>query len=303
MPSSKYTTPSVVSEIIMRRFWSAGKKHETFVMVEGPTDKVLWEEFKNKKCHLHNVPKGKGKDYIINELESDALRGLPGIAGIVDADYWLIQPKKLQIANLLYDGCCPDAELILLNSPALKKALRNIPYFHKKYETEQIHEFAEKLKEEALRLAAELGYFRLLNHIEDYGLNFKTYRLKDFIDRYTLELDQDLFARRLAENEREISRETLLEGIEELREKYPQEEYNIQLCRGKDVLDIMVYILPILFKAKFGDDLPQSILNMELTAYLRMSYDRESFEKTSLFSRIREWESDNPPYRIIRQEG
>ena len=299
MPNSEYT-PSVVSEIYMRRMYP-DKKHETFVMVEGKTDEVLWEEYKNKKCFLYPVPRGKGKDVIIDALKNPMLRGLPGIAAIVDADYWLItQPDELHIANLLYDDCCPDMELILLNSPALKKGLRHTFY---KYEIEQIHEFAEKLKEETLRLAAELGYFRLLNHIENYGLNFKTYRLKDFIDRYTLELDQDLFARRLAEHKPWISSEALLQEIEELRKEYPQEEYNIQLCRGKDALDIMAVILSPLFESQFGDDLPQSILNMELTGNLRMSYEYGYFEKTSLFSSIREWESNNVPFRIIRQEG
>ncbi len=302
MPSSK-DTPSVVSEIIMRRFWS-GKKHETFVMVEGPTDKVLWEEFKNKKCHLHNVPKGKGKDYIINEIESDALRGLPGIAAIVDADYWLITPPdELSTDNLLYDGYCPDVELILLNSPALKKVFRKTFYKYDKYE---IHEFAEKLKEESLRLAAELGYFRLLNHIEGCGISFKEIDYDEFIDKDTLEFNRegrDWFAKRLTESKAWISSKELLQGVERLRKEYPQEEYNIQLCRGKDVISIMIYILPTLFKSQFGDDLPQNILNMELTGNLRMSYEYGYFEKTSLFSSIREWESDNPPYRIIRQEG
>ena len=297
MPSSE-CTPSVASEIIMRRI-QPGKKHETFVMVEGETDKVLWEEFRNKKCYLHEVPEGEGKDYIVKELKS--CNGLPGIAAIVDADYWLITPPdELSTDNLLYDDCCPDMELILLNSPALKKTLRHTFY---KYEIEQIHEFAEKLKEESLRLAAELGYFRLLNHIEGCGLNFKMYRLKDFIDRYTLELDRDLFARRLAERKTWISSKALLQGIEELREKYPREEYNIQLCRGKDALDIMVYILPTLFKSQIGDDLPHSMNDKELSRTLRMSYERGYFEKTSLFSCIREWESNNVPFRIIRQEG
>ena len=79
-------------------------------------------------------------------------------------------PDEPSTNNLLYDDHCPDMELILLNSSALKKTLRHTFY---KYEIEQIHEFAEKLKEESLRLAAELGYFRLLNHIENCGLNFK----------------------------------------------------------------------------------------------------------------------------------
>ena len=284
------TADDIVSEFIIVRMMD---KRKTFVMVEGETDRVLWTEYMID-CAL--IPT-RGKDVILDALKSYVLRGSPGVAAIVDADYWLIaQPDKPHIDNLLYDDCCPDVELILLNSPALEEVLQNAFY---DYESEQIHEFAEKLKDEALHLAAELGYFRLLNHIEDYGLKFKEIHFEEFIDG--LKLDRDWIARRLAENERGISSEALLQEIEELRKKYPQEEYNIQLCRGKDALDIMVYILPILFKSQFGDDLLHIMNDKELTGNLRMSYEYGYFEKTSLFSRIREWESNNTPYRIIRQ--
>lgn len=293
MPIPECTPSEIVSELIIVRMMD---KRKTFVMVEGKTDRALWVEYMADCAPFPT----KGKDVIIDALKTPTLRGLPGIAAIVDSDYWLIcQSDELSTDNLLYDDCCPDMESILLNSPALKKVLR---LTFSDYEPEQIHEFAEKLKKEALRLAEELGYFRLLNHIEDYGLKFKEIHFEEFIDG--LKLDRDWIARRLAENKRGISSEVLLEEIGELREKYPQEEYNIQLCRGKDVLEIMTVIMPPLFKAKFGDDLPpQSVLNMELTGNLRMSYEYGYFTETSLFSCIRKWESDNPPYRIIRRKG
>lgn len=292
MPIPECTPSEIVSELIIVRMMD---KRKTFVMVEGKTDRALWTEYMTD-CALFPT---RGKDVIIDALKTPMLRGLSGIAAIVDSDYWLIcQADELSTDNLLYDDCCPDMESILLNSPALKKTLRHT---FSDYEIEQIHEFAERLKEESLRLAAELGYFRLLNHIEDYGLKFKEIHFAEFIDE--LKLDRDWIARRLAENERGISREALLEEIEELRKEYPQEEYNTQLCRGKDVLDIMAVILPTLFKSQFGDDLLHSMNDRELTGNLRMSYEYGYFEKTSLFSCIREWESNNPPYRIIRQEG
>lgn len=292
MPIPECTPSEIVSELIIVRMMD---KRKTFIMVEGKTDRALWTEYM-ADCALFPT---RGKDVIIDALKSYGLRGLSGIAAIVDSDYWLIcQADELSTDNLLYDDCCPDMESILLNSPALKKTLRHT---FSDYKTEQIHEFAERLKEDALRLAAELGYFRLLNHIEDYGLKFKEIHFAEFIDE--LKLDRDWVARRLAENERGISREALLEEIEELRKEYPQEEYNIQLCRGKDVLDIMAVILSTLFKSQFGDNLPHSISDKEMTGNLRMSYEYGYFEKTSLFRRIREWESDNLPYRIIRQEG
>ena len=50
----------------------------------------------------------------------------------------------------------------MLNSPALRKVLR---HSIKTDDIELLHEFADKLKIEAQRLAMEFGYFRLLNHI------------------------------------------------------------------------------------------------------------------------------------------
>ena len=294
---TELTADDIVSEFIKVRMMD---KRKTFVMVEGETDRVLWTEYM-VDCAL--IPT-RGKDVILDALESYVLRGSPGVAAIVDADYWLItQPDELPIANLLYDDRYPDVELILLNSPALEEVLQKAFY---DYEPEQIHEFAEKLKEEALRLAAEFGYFRLLNHRKNYGISFKEIDYDEFIDENTLKFDRERrewFAKRRTEHKPWIPSKKLLQEIEELRKEYPQEEYNIQLCRGKDVLDIMAVILSTLFKSQFGDDLPQSILNMELTGNLCMSYEYGYFEKTSLFSSIREWESDNSPYRIIRQEG
>ena len=296
---TELTASEIVAEFYITR--GMGKSKKTFVMVEGKTDRALWVEYM-ADCALFPT---RGKNVIIDALKSYGLCGLPGIAAIVDADYWLItQSDKPNIDNLLYDDCCPDMELILLASPALKKVLRHT---FSMCETEQIHEFAEKLKKESLCLAAELGYFRLLNHIEDYGLNFKAIHLEGqgFIDKNTLELDREWAARRLAENKRGITSTELLRGIEKLRGKYPP---NIQLCRGKDVLGIMTVIMPILFKSEFGEefkDLPDSMRMMfrgeqELSRELRKTYEYVYFAKTSLFSCIRKWESDNSPYRIIR---
>ena len=292
MPGLECTAYEIVSEFILARNTN---KSQTFVIVEGRTDRALWVEYMTA-CALFPA---RGKNIIIDALKYRMLRGLPGIAGIVDLDYWLIcQSDELDTENLLYDDCCPDMELILLSSPALKKVLRNT--FHD-YEVENIHRFAEKLKKEALRLAIEFGYFRLLNHNQDYGLGLNEIPFDQVIDNDTLEFDREWGAKRLAEDKREISSEELLQEVDELREKYPPD--NIQLCRGKDVISIMAYILPTLFKSEFGEDLSQSTETFhekELSKNLRMAYEFGYFKETSLFSCIRKWESNNVPFRIIQ---
>lgn len=282
---------------IQSRIYGEG---ETFVMVEGKTDEVLWEEYRSREdCTLYPA---YGKNKIIDALEVARQREMRGVAGIVDLDYWLItDADELGTENLLYDDCCPDMESILLSSPALKKVLRNELY---SYDIEAIHKLADKLSCEALRLAMEFGYFRLLNHQNCYGLHCNSISFDDVIDRDTLELDRELVASKLTGDKPELTGADLLRQVDDLREKYPRD--NIQLCRGKDVVAIMAYILPNHFFAEFGEELPRdarsAFREKALSIRLRSAYDSAYFKGTSLFNCIRSWESANSPYKILKPD-
>ena len=61
---------------------------ETFVMVEGKTDEVLWEEYRSKEdCTIYP---SKAKTGLLLHYDITKKRGNRGVAGIVDGDYWLI---------------------------------------------------------------------------------------------------------------------------------------------------------------------------------------------------------------------
>ena len=295
------TAHEIANEIgvrqIQSRIYGEG---ETFVMVEGKTDQVLWEEYRAREdCTL--LP-AQGKDKIIAALEVTRKRKMRGVAGIVDADYWLItEADELGTENLLYDDCCPDLETLLLSSPALKKVLRNNLY---NYDVDEIHEFAEDLTCVAKRLAAEFGYFRLLNHVKDYGIRFRDFDFSEVIDVDTLQLDSVETAKRLASTTADITGEDLLREVDELRERHPANR--LQLCRGKDVVAILAILLPLRFKAKFGEDLPTSaaaaLADRALSIHLRSAYDTTYFTETSLYGCIRNWECANIPYKILRPQ-
>ena len=243
-----------------------------------------------------------GKTDIVDALRTPVLSGISGIAGIVDADYWLItEADELGTENLLYDDCCPDMELLLLCSPALKKVLRNNLY---NYDVDKMHEFAEKLIDVAQGLAVEFGYFRLLNHERDCGLRVNAIRFDEVIDSVTLALNRALVASKLTGDKPGIVGEDLLQQVDELREQYPADKS--QLCRGKDVVEILAYLLPLRFKAEFGEDFPQRLTAVfegrALANGLRSAYDSAYFKETSLHSRIRNWECANEPYRILKAD-
>lgn len=295
------TAHEIANEIGVRQIHSRiYGEGETFVMVEGKTDEVLWEEFRSRKdCTLYPA---QGKDKIIAALGVSRTRGMLGIAGIVDADYWLItEADELATENLLYDECCPDMESLLLDCDALKKLLRNHLY---DFDIEAIHQFADKLLMESRRLAAAYGYFRLLNHLYCYSLKCNSIPLAEVIDKDTLELDAELVASRLTGDRSDISSDDLLHQVDQLREQYPPD--NRQLCRGKDVVAIMAHILPSLFKTEIGEDLPhdaqRAFREKALSINLRSSYDSGYFRETSLFACIQDWESANTPYKILKAD-
>ena len=294
--------PELVAEYDLARENSKGK---TFVMLmlEGETDSAFWTDYTAQECYLVYAD---GKDDIVCALNAGKLCVAPNVAGIVDSDYWLItQSKKLDTPNMLYDDCCPDIEVFLLNSPVLNKVLRNT---FTKYGRERVDSFVEKLRNESLRLAMEIGYFRLLNYCENYHIPFKRFwrenrRIK-YIDEKTLKFSREQFSKELKGFYQRISSVDLLTKVDQLEAKYPQP--NIQLCQGKDVLNVLGEILPILFHADFGKTLSRRIQRsfdyMELSTRLRESYDSRYFKDTSLYASIRKWETANCRYKILYED-
>lgn len=280
----------LVSEFILRR-WTG----KPFVMVEGVTDRALWAEYSD----CDPIPT-QGKELILDALNSYMLREAQGIAGIVDLDYTLItQTYQSDMPNLLYDGCCPDMEMILLGSPALKKVLRHeLP----DVDIDAAHNFADRLSRESQGLATEYGYFRLLNHLNAYGLKCNAIPLSEVIDIDSLELDAKLVAARLTGGRPDILSDDLLRHVDDLRQRYPPD--NIQLCRGKDVIAIMAHILPALYESRFGEVLPDSAREIfqakRLAKELRKAYEYIYFKDSSLFGCIQNWESSNSPYKILK---
>ena len=295
MMSSCEPRPNFVAECFIVRNLSGEKT--SFVMVEGETDRAALEQFAAGKCALFP---SRGKDNVLYALNSDGFIDVPGIAGIIDLDYTLLTNGYDDSSpNLLFDDCYPDLEMILLNSPALEKAvLRYCP----EIDCERNIVFADTLKLHAHRLAAEFGYFRLLNHLKDCGLRCNAIRFDEVIDSATLELDCKLVASKLTGDNPGITGENLLQQVDELRKQYPAD--NPQLCRGKDVIAVITFILPILFQREFGDEsstvAAASTQAKALSNDLRMAYEYGYFLQTSLYSRIRNWESSNCPYKILK---
>ena len=251
----------------------------------------------------------QSKERVVDVIDiANVKTQLVGIAGIIDADLWLIEDdKRLVTTNLLY-GDVPDVELMLLRSAALEKALRNTIT---EYSPERIAELAVSLRNESLRLAADFGYFRLYHYRHpksDLKLRVVSDALPSYMDTEAIAWHYDKIAHSLTSGSSRITAKNLLERIARLREKV---EPGILLCRGKDALSILAALLPTLYRRRFGNDdwldvvisqfqiAPQ---NHEIARILRMNYEFEDFKRSELCIRIHNWESSNSPYKILKPE-
>ena len=142
----------------------------------------------------------------------------------------------------------------------------------------------------------DFGYFRLVDYLHrEYNFGFNIISFTDVIDSVTSQLDIDLTAEKLAERSKTVSKSELLEQVEMLREEFLP---SIALCRGKDVLSIMAFLLSS--DGNLSDKVKIQTRTNELYRTLRMAYEFAYFISTALYKRIRKWETENTPFRIIK---
>ena len=260
----------------------------TYVLVEGSDDFRVWAKF---KAHMCQIVIADGKDKLVAKLRffNTKYPHWRNVAAIVDPDFWLLEKAEwLDTENLLYDDM-PSLELTLVASPALETVLVNtLP-------VDVAASYGKQLRSTALRLATEYGYYRLLDYRHrKFNLSFNQVSFDAVIDNETLELDEIRIAASLVTNS-VLSAFQLLEHIRELRRKVAPD---IRLCRGHDVLDIMARLIEL--DSDLSGKAKVQTKSSELSRSLRMAYEFADFITTQLYSRIRAWEAENRPYRIIR---
>jgi len=284
----------------LRMFRSRYPRH-SLVLVEGQTDQALWTEYRAERCSL--IPAGN-KEKAVKALEiTNSKTSLQGVAAIVDPDFWLVERSTLlDLDDLLFDDS-PDIETLMINTPALEKVMRHT---FVNLVTDEVHDFAKKLRDEAIRLAVEFGYFRLLDFRQrNYNLMLRRVsdRFADFIDEKTVQFNSHKVATTLLEENSALSASELLEQVEELKGHIKAE---MVMCRGKDVLSLLALVMPIHFRSVFKREMSQKARKQttgnELARALRIAFEYAHFLVTTLYARIRDWETTNTPYKILKPD-
>ncbi len=273
---------------------------DTYVYLEGNSDRALWWRLQADRCRVEAVV-GKPNVLATMKMVKEKRPHWLNVVAIIDPDFWLFdQSPCLELPYLISDDK-PDLELTLLDSNALDEFVVQCVA---SLEPAELCEFSSAWKHRALQLATQFGYFRYTHHDKpDYGLrNLK--KVADAICEYITEdvLNLDKIAERLVDGAR-ISKEQLLKEVAKLRKQFSPPCIN--LCRGKDVLNIMAVILPHSFYRFFDDEIALERLAHDCEMYseqkdetfnlifakLRMNYPSSEFNRTVLCERILKWEA------------
>lgn len=158
---------------------------------------------------------------------------------------------------------------------------------------------SEKTKESDCRkiiisAAAKLGALRYISAKSKLYLTFDGLRLRDFIDKATLDVDLQRYVEKVKDRSRSkgitvvASVDQLVAAVQEtLVENSPR-----QLCNGHDVLDILGYSLTKRFASYDATTYPEERLYESLS----MGYGKDLFEASNVFVRFRElWPNSNLP--------
>ena len=277
--------------------WRNKEPGKTYVLYEGPTDRAFWSAFIASRCVLVKAYNKEGVEAVLNTI-NERQPAWNNIAGIVDPDYWLAdESEKLKTPNLLYDDM-PDLEMTLIHSSALEKVVRNT-LIH--LSDDDFIRLCTAIRDRATRLGAEFGYFRLIDfRHRHYNLSFNSVSFRDVVDVADETFNHRLTAERLVQKS-SVSSAELSEMVVELRAAHPP---NPRLCRGKDVLALIAIVAPVVYKETVGKEMSGKasiqLKSNELFRALRIAFEFAHFKVTALFHRIRDWERDNSPFRIIQ---
>ncbi len=260
----------------------------TFLIVEGDTDSRLYKNFfGNNDCQTqvaHN------KDNAIKALEILQKDNVTGVLAIVDADFDNLEAENQNIANLFLTDF-HDLECLILISPALEKVLSEFGSENK------INKFSQNIRETLFEIGEFIGYLRWISISDGLNLTFEGLDFSKFIDKKTLQFDLNKFITTVKNKpipqRYEINNAHITQQIQDLES---QKHDKKQVACGKDLVETFSLAL----QNVLGTNGPKEVASEIIARDLRLAYEFEFFILTNLYQNIKEWETQNIPFKVFR---
>ena len=257
--------------------------HETYILVEGQTDKTFFDVLVGRQSNVRFRPVS-GWERVHKTILLAQKERFNNILGIIDKDFHVLLHDGVTENNQLFFTDSTDIEMMLFNSVSLEKFLAI-------YADQNKLNAGEKPRNRILNAASCLGALRVVSLVNRYNLRFDGFECKDFIDRNTLLPDSKKLIKKITQ--RTISNGTSVSVTEEVLESQAsdlmQVYYPHDLCNGHDVLDILGIAMTKCFSS-----LPATQYNPDtIFGYLLMGYSDNEFHETQLYNKLTMWIQSN----------
>lgn len=279
---NKIKAEAIANEICMNKKYHKG----AIVLVEGPTDKSLFNKFVENKCCYIKDATGKQKVIKAIPIIKERKPNLK-IFGIVDSDFYRLDDKDINRDILITDT--HDIETMMIKANALDNVV-------KEYANEvKLKDFFEKndknIRELLLESSIWIGYLLWISQ-KGFPLSFKDLDFKKFIDNKNLKFNLECFIFEiLGKNGNcQYDAQTLINKLKEVSD--PAHD-KWQVCRGHDMVKILSLGLQYIFGICDCKKLNEQDLHDIIESRLIEGYDLSDFIETELYNSIKIWEIEN----------
>lgn len=263
-----------------------GDHEGVFLIVEGHSDKLIYERLVNKQEVRVTIASGKNnaiKALSILEKEDNFRR----VVAVIDADFSRIE-QQIPDSNNLFLTDEHDLEMMLIKSAAFDKLLKE------RGSEEKIKAFTEDIRETLLKLGQEIGKLRWLSLRNKLDLKFEGLNFKNFIDKEKLSINIDKLIRSIKNNSQKLSLDE--QQIKQDLSVISDENHDPwQLCCGHDFIDILAIALCKVLGTWNANDVKTEVLEREL----RLAYELSYFYQTQIYQLMVNWQSNHHPDQIF----
>jgi 5S rRNA maturation endonuclease (ribonuclease M5) len=263
-----------------------GDHEGVFLIVEGHSDKLIYERLVNKQEVRVTIASGKNnaiKALSILEKEDNFRR----VVAVIDADFSRIE-QQIPDSNNLFLTDEHDLEMMLIKSAAFDKLLKE------RESEEKIKAFTEDIRETLLKLGQEIGKLRWLSLRNKLDLKSEGLKFVKFIDKEKLSINIDKLIRSIKNNSQKPSLDE--QQIKQDLSVISDENHDPwQLCCGHDFIDILAIALCKVLGTWNANDVKTEVLEREL----RLAYELSYFYQTQIYQLMVNWQSNHHPDQIF----
>jgi hypothetical protein len=278
-----FTGQVVANEVILSR---AAEKGKTALLLEGNKDNRVYGKVVDREvCRIFACGNRANAESALSILQSNHQ---PGVLAIVDADTDHLLHRPVTLPNLIVTPT-RDLETTLLKAPILANVLIELDL--------EPDTFGPNPELTAVTATAPLSLIRVIIDQKRWIVRTADFSFTAFVDPKTLACDHAALCRHIANL-------TVTAGI---TDQHYQQDLTVLLgldfdpfcvARGHDISELLAWAISKRNKKKRASGVV--ITGDLIESFLRVVYPETAFPSSELFSKIREWEENNRPYKALR---